>query len=231
MNNPKKTSPKTAVLLFAQSEEVESALKPIAYSAKRNVLLWKKLNNRILKTIQKTKLPYFISSENNQVGVVFGDKLTHAIQSLFGKGFENVIVVGNDCVALKSKHIIQAMKGLQTNSLILGSDYDGGAYLIGVTKKDFDTNCFPNLAWHTKQTFADLQDLYQNQSIAYLTKLNAFNTKSDFKKALDALSFSDAIRNLLLSFLITCKKTFDLQVQFSSNIYHISYLNKGSPTR
>lgn len=231
MNNPKKPTPKTAVLLFAQSEEVESAVKPIAYSAKRNVLLWKKLNNRVLKTIEKTKLPYFISNETNQFGVGFGDKLTHAIQNLFGKGFENVIVVGNDCVALKSTHILQATKELQTNSLILGSDYDGGAYLIGVTKKNFDANCFTNLAWQTKHVFRDLQDLYQNQSIGYLTALNEFNTQSDFKKALDALSFSDAIRNLLLSFLITCKKCFHLQVQFSPNIYHFSYLNKGSPVR
>lgn len=231
MNNPKKRIPKTAVLLFAQSEEVESALKPIAYSAKQNVLLWKKMNSRVLKTIQKTKLPYFTSNETNQVGAHFGDKLNHAIEGLFEKGFEKVIVVGNDCIALKPKHLIQAMQELQSNSLVLGADYSGGAYLIGVNKRNFDANNFKNLAWQTNRVFADLQDLYQSQSISFLPSLNDFNTEAAFKKALEALSFSEVIRNVLFSFLKNCTDTFDLQVSFSSNIHPFSYYNKGSPVR
>jgi len=42
MNSKKDYSTTTAILLFAQSENIESALKPIAPSCKQNVLLWKK---------------------------------------------------------------------------------------------------------------------------------------------------------------------------------------------
>lgn len=231
MNIPKENIPKTAVLLFAQSEKVESALKPIAYSAKQNLLLWKKMNNRVLKTIQKTELPYFISNETNQVGTSFGDKMTHAMQTLFEKGYEKVIVVGNDCIALKTTQVIQAMQKLQTNCLVLGADNAGGTYLIGATKKNFDANAFKKIAWQTNHVFVGLQHLYQNLPIAYIATLNDFNTKSDFKKALDALSFSESIRNVLHSFLITCKNTSEVQAHFASNTTSSSYFNKGSPVQ
>ena len=79
MNCKKNYSAATAILLFAQSEKIESALKPIALSSKQNVLLWKKMNDRVLKTVQKTNLPYFISNETNQVGNTFGEKIIRAI--------------------------------------------------------------------------------------------------------------------------------------------------------
>jgi hypothetical protein len=39
------------------------------------------MNERALALVQKTKLPYFISDESTQQGF-FGDKLSHAIQSV-----------------------------------------------------------------------------------------------------------------------------------------------------
>ena len=59
MNLLKSNSSTTAIILFAKSEEIESSLKLIAPSAKQNLLLWKKMNDMVVKTIQKTKLPYF----------------------------------------------------------------------------------------------------------------------------------------------------------------------------
>jgi hypothetical protein len=44
----------------------------------------------------KTKLPYFISDESTQQGDSFGDKLSHAIQSVLDRGYDKVIVLGND---------------------------------------------------------------------------------------------------------------------------------------
>ena len=76
MNLDCKHSSSTAILLFAQSNQVESALKPIAYQKKQNDLLWAKLNQKVLQTIHKTNLPYFISDEKTQVGDYFGDKLS-----------------------------------------------------------------------------------------------------------------------------------------------------------
>ena len=172
----------TAVLLFAQSEKTESVLKPIASCSKQNVLLWKKMNDNVTKIIQKTKLPYFVSDENNQVGTSFGEKITHAIQAVLAKGYENVIVIGNDCIELKVQHLLQAERDLKTNDLVIGADYSGGTYLIGISKSKFNADLFEMIPWQTKGVFTALQTLYKTQSIAYLPCLNDCNDAFDFKR-------------------------------------------------
>lgn len=222
-------SASTAILLFAQSEKKESASKPIAYSSKQNVLLWKKMNNRVLKTIQLTKLPYFISNENDQIGSTFGEKITNSILAIFEKGFDKVIVVGNDCVQLKATFLHQAERNLQNNDWVIGSDYSGGAYLLGVTKSKFKAESFKNIPWKTKNVFTALQSLYKTQSIAYLPCLNDCNDTFDFERASYTLSFSDSFRKLLLSFLPFQKVQNNYKTHNPSFDYQALNLNKGSP--
>jgi len=219
----------TAILLFAQSGKTESALKPLAFCSKQNVLLWEKMNGLVLKTIKKTKLPYFISNENNQVGSTFGEKITHAIKTIFAKGFEKVIVVGNDCIELKAQHLLLAQLDLQINDLVIGSDYSGGAYLIGVTKSKFKADSFENIPWQTKSVFTALQSLYETQAIAFLPSLFDCNDTCDFRKAAHKLSFSAAFRKVLLSFLPTKKVSNRFITLFVSYFYHALNFNKGSP--
>ena len=229
MNSLKSNSSTTAILLFAKSEEIESIAKPITPSTKKNVLLWKKMNDRILKTIQKTKLPYFISNETNQVGTTFGEKITHSIQEVFDKGFEKVIVVGNDCIALKAKHLSNTEQNLQTNSCVLVADYNGGVYLIGITKLGFNDKDFESIPWQTKNVFSDLQSLYQKQAVVYLPILDDCNSTSDFKKILHQLPYYSSLKKILLSFLFVPKH----QNKFESNSivsqYYAASFNKGSP--
>jgi len=229
MNLKKDFSTTTAILLFAQSEKIESALKPIALSNKQNVLLWKKMNDKSIKIIQKTKLPYFISDENDQVGVTFGERITHSIQTIFDQGFEKVIVIGNDCIELKAYHLLQAEQDLKVNELVLGSDYSGGAYLIGVTRSKFKPGLFKAIPWQTNAVFTALQTLYKKETIAYLSSLNDCNNTFDFKRATQKLSFSDSFKNILLSFLTNFVFQLCLETKFNSSQYHASDFNKGSP--
>lgn len=229
MNLGKKSTSRTAILLFAQSENVESIAKPIISCAKQNVFLWKKMNENVIKIIQKTKLSYFISTEKNQVGASFGEKITNAIQNIFEQGFEKVIVVGNDCIELKMHHLLQAEQDLRINSLVLGADYAGGAYLIGVTKSTFNATSFQNIPWQTKYLFTALQAIYKEESTAYLPFLNDCNNAFDFKKAAYKLSFSDNFRKLLLSFLILLKVKNLTEIKFISTDYQAINFNKGSP--
>jgi len=229
MNVIKDFSTDTAILLFAQSEKVESGLKPIALCKKQNVLLWKKMNEKALKTIQKTNLPYFISNETNQVGNTFGKKITHAIQEIFAKGFEKVIVVGNDCVALNAKHLLQAERDLQRNDLVIGADFSGGAYLIGLTKSKFKAEPFRTIPWQTKKVFSALQNLYNTQPIGFLPSLGDCNSASDFKKALYHLPYFSAFKKILLSFLFVPKQQDKFESNFIVNHYYTTRFNKGSP--
>ncbi len=229
MNTKKDNSTTTAILLFAQSEKVESSLKPIASCRKQNVLLWKKMNEKALKTIQKTNLPYFISNETNQVGSTFGEKITHSIQEIFAIGFEKIIVVGNDCVALNAKHLQQAERDLQRTDLVIGADFSGGAYLIGLTKSKFKAEPFKTIPWQTKKVFSALQNLYNTQAIGFLPSLADSNSASDFKKAIYHLSYFSALKKILLSFLFVPKQQQKFESNFIVNQYYTISFNKGSP--
>lgn len=229
MNLKKDFSTTTAILLFAQSEKIESALKPIAFSNKQNVLLWKKMNDKSIKIIQKTKLPYFISDENDQVGATFGERITHSIQVILDKGFEKVIVIGNDCIELKAHHLLQAEQDLKVNELVLGSDYSGGAYLIGVTRSKFKPELFKAIPWQTNAVFTALQTLIKQETIAYLACLNDCNSTFDFKRATQKLLFSESFKSILLSFFTNFLVQLGRETKFDSSHYRVSNFNKGSP--
>lgn len=224
-----KDSTTTAILLFAQSEKTESASKPIVSYKKQNVLLWKKMNEKVLRSVQKTKLPYFISDENSQVGNTFGEKISHAINSVFAKGFQRVIVIGNDCLELKSHHLLEAGKQLQTNDLVIGADDHGGAYLIGLSKSGFNADEFSGIAWQTPSVFETLQAVFSIQSIALLPRLTDCNNSFDFKKAVHKLSFSDSFKNEILSLLQHRSTLNHKENSFLSYENHILNFNKGSP--
>ncbi len=219
----------TAILLFTQSENAESVSKPIAYKKEQNLLLWKKMNERVLKTIQKTNLPYFISDETSQIGNSFGKKITHSIQELFNKGFEKVIVIGNDCIELQAQHLLDASHKLNTNDNVLGADFNGGAYLIGVSKSSFDIENFAAISWQTCTVFNELKELYCNHNTAILPSLNDSNSTSDIKKAVHNLSFLDDFKNLILSLLQNIKVQNPFETAFISYEFSILNFNKGSP--
>ena len=101
----------TAILIFANSAEFEAIQKPFQSSQ----LLFDALNLQTLKVVKKTGIPYFLSSEKNQTGNSFGERFTNAIQSVYDKGFENVITIGNDTPHLQSQHILKAVENTQTN--------------------------------------------------------------------------------------------------------------------
>lgn len=219
----------TAILLFAQSEEVESTVKPIVSIKKQNVVLWKKMNTRVLRTIQKTQFPYFISNEKNQVGDSFGAKITYAIEQVFAQGFEKVIVVGNDCMNLQHRHLLDAANKLQSNKVVFGPDAAGGTYLMGFTKDSFEGDSFSAIPWQTKRVLESLCLLNQQHSIAFLPRLNDGTTRLDFKKALHSLDYSDPFRGImqaLLGHFIYPKKNETTVVY--TTITDL-YFNKGSP--
>ena len=100
---------KTAILVFANSSQEEISHKAIPKSG----LLFDMLTQRTLKTVKKTKLPYFHLTEEHQVGDSFGERFTNAIQMVFTKGFEQIITIGNDTPQLRVSHILDASGHLE----------------------------------------------------------------------------------------------------------------------
>lgn len=219
---------RTAILLFAQSASVESTAKPIAHSKKQNDLLWSKMNQKVLRTIHKTKLPFFISNETIQEGNSFGEKLSTAIEAVFDQGFEKVIIVGNDSPGLTAAAIQKANVSLDHNELVLGPDFKGGAYLIGISKSVFNKDLFATLDWKTSKVFKQLKALSTEQSFI-LKPLSDFNSFADFSTVTIGLSYLSKIKDILVSLLfyqLFLNRFID--TAYTYNVLGFNF-NKGSP--
>lgn len=218
----------TAILLFAQSNTVESALKAVVSRKKQNDALWSKMNQRALQTVHKTNLPYFISNENSQQGNTFGEKLSHAIETVFDQGFDKVIVIGNDSPGLTKHHLLRAKGALEDNDWVFGPDYNGGTYLIGVSKAVFDKEKFININWQTSKVFTELKALSSGNSLL-LSHLSDFNSLDDLRKLLQDFSFYSTFTNGLLAMLFyQYPLPRILKKRYTFEIVGFNF-NKGSP--
>lgn len=221
---------KVAILLFAQSEEKESTSKPLVCNKEQTLLFWRKMNERVLKTIKKSEIPYFISDERDQVGVTFGERLSNSITKIINLGFDKVIIVGNDCVELKSNHLIEAVTQLKKNNFVIGGNFKGGTYLIGITKTVFNAEDFVAVNWQTKTVFNELNVLFKESSLAYLPLLNDCNVAADLSKIILRLSFSDAIIRFITLLLQVRSQISTIENSIILNPITSLNLNKGSPS-
>jgi len=219
---------KTAILIFANSAKAEGLNKPFQKSA----VLFQALNTEIEAKVKQTQLPYFLVSEKQQIGSTFGERFTNAIQSVFNKGFDNIITVGNDTPHLKANHINKAYKKLKTDSLVLGPSQDGGFYLMGISKKLFDAKNFINLPWQTSKLRERIINLlsFKKVNVSILETLNDIDTVSDAKTLSERFrSVSTLIKSILLLIITSAKaKTIHLFQFLKLNLISSNY-NKGSP--
>ena len=60
-----------------------------------------------------------------------GDRLKDAFSAL-SEEYGKMIVIGSDCAAITSAHIVSAADALDNNDVVLGPVHDGGYYLLGM---------------------------------------------------------------------------------------------------
>ena len=217
----------TAILIFANSAEKDAVLKPLQSRS-----LFKTLNSDVISCAQKTGLPYFHYSEDEQVGLTFGDRFTNAIQSIFDKGFKSVIAIGNDTPHLKAKHILKTEQKLETHQCVLGPSKDGGFYLMGLNKSHFNTEAFLKLPWQTKHLNRSVFKILQsnNTSTYFLEQLVDIDSKKDIKFILDSFkSFSKTLKTLLITLIDIDKTIFSNYILSLQRVTIQNPHNKGSP--
>tara|TARA_R110000868_G_scaffold4402_1_gene27653 strand:- start:4829 stop:5521 length:693 start_codon:yes stop_codon:yes gene_type:complete len=220
---------KTAILIFANSSKEEVKHKLFAKDYK----LFDTLTSLTYKSVKKSKLPYYHYSEKQQEGNTFGERFTNAIQSVFDKGYENVITIGNDTPKLKASHLIEAEHQLKNNKTVIGPSVDGGFYLMGINKLQFNAKQFYNLPWQTSNLRKSLLNfIASNQSkvVSFLPVLRDIDSIQDIKKLVNH-AFILPKKLLVVFFLIlnnslNCYK--HILLFFLSNFSSIIY-NKGSP--
>lgn len=219
----------TAILVFANSASQEFEQKPFV----KNTVLFETLNQETLTKVRKTGLPYFHFTEKEQVGSSFGERFVNAIQEVYKKGYDNVITIGNDSPQLKTSHLLEANKQLLLGKTVLGPTFDGGFYLMGLHKSNFDSSLFKRLPWQRFGLFNRISQLFENSN-SHLFRLPVFediDTEKDIVKLLGfSKSISITIKNILLSIEEKGLSLFKLRIIANFELFSSPLFNKGSPT-
>lgn len=82
-----------------------------------------------------------------QQGNDLGERMQHAVGSIFQKGYDKVVIIGTDCPGLSAEIIINAFAYLQSHNLAIGPAEDGGYYLLGMKK--MHRELFDGILWST----------------------------------------------------------------------------------
>ncbi|MEQ8358819.1 MAG: DUF2064 domain-containing protein [Cytophagales bacterium] len=162
----KKIQSDTAILIFTRSLESECEHKKL--SEFQNGKIIKSLMDQTEKTAKKSCLPYFISSDEFQYGDSFGERLYNEMQRVYNAGYEKIIVIGNDSPSLTSEVLINAAKDIENNRIVLGPSSDGGAYLIGIHRKNLNRHQFINLPWLSDRVYHALNEYSDSNSLTII---------------------------------------------------------------
>jgi glycosyltransferase A (GT-A) superfamily protein (DUF2064 family) len=199
----------TAILLFIRTAHEEARAKDLCPRAgyQQKLGLVRVMNNHAQKIACQTPFPTFVFSGDAQCGVTFGEKLSHAIQSVFQKGFQRVITIGNDCFELNPQHLRLAAEQLKHHPLVIGPAKDGGTYLIGIKRDIFDTRAMLAFPWHGKkllEAFISWADKHQISTF-FLPEYEDADSAAVFKSILKHLAYTPFKHQILgvLGLLVT----------------------------
>lgn len=121
-----------------------------------------------------------------QVEGDLGHKMASAFQDMFAKGYEEVLIIGSDCLNLQTQHIERAFRMLKHDDFVVGPSNDGGYYLLGM--RSFEPTLFENKAWSTESvlssTLADIQRLAK--TVYLLPELIDVDNEADYLAALES---------------------------------------------
>ena len=121
-------------------------------------------------------------TKRKQNGNDLGERMHNSFKELFDQGFTRIIIIGSDCLQLKTETLDQAVALLESNAAVIGPASDGGYYLLGLTK--FYPDLFINKPWSTDKVFAKTIDDFINQGIAYtlLEELSDIDDSTDLEE-------------------------------------------------
>lgn len=148
-NRPKNS----ALMIFSLSAAVEGREKHYfgRHQRSANRRLQSYLCRKTTTLVRNIEVDVVWIDEQEQRGNTFGERFTNAFADLFAQGYERVLAIGNDCPELSAAVIQRALQALRNQVLVLGPALDGGDYLIGLAKADFDANALAALPWTTPQ--------------------------------------------------------------------------------
>jgi uncharacterized protein len=86
-----------------------------------------------------------------QVGADLGERMANAFAAAFGQGYKKAVVIGTDCPDLNEAILAEAFEKLNEAAIVIGPAFDGGYYLLGMTRPHLQL--FENIKWSTPTVF------------------------------------------------------------------------------
>ncbi|THH41193.1 TIGR04282 family arsenosugar biosynthesis glycosyltransferase [Neolewinella litorea] len=169
----------TAILLFSRSALAESDTKRFG-SRSESVQIQQAMLDRTLATLRRAGLPIFHHDERQQRGFRFGDRLVNAMSDVYARGFERLIVVGNDCPLLSCQYVNSAVQAMEAGRSVLGPDHRGGIWLLGLGRDQFDPAAFREISWQGPEVFDQLKSALPGGMI--LARLVDVNAPKDLRR-------------------------------------------------
>ena len=158
-----------AILFFVRNEHQEQQIKPLpricglvgSYRAINRTIsnrlapLQQEVDFVLATTGSQTAIPAHYRIQ--QQGESFGERIAQAVEDVFQLGYEQIVVIGNDCLDITTGDITNAFDKLDAEAEISAAPtHDGGAFLIGLQKDGFKKDLFARLPWQTPQLFDEL---------------------------------------------------------------------------
>ncbi len=209
------------MVLFSLSPNKESGIKRIANVRSNNSAIFKSLFDHTLDTIQGAKqyinFDLVVSTSqkgfsNNaqfikQNGNGFDERLKNTISDVFNIGYNEIIIVGNDCPDLTPKTIQQSFNSLNQSDVVIGPSTDGGFYLIAIKK--IDERIFDNVKWYSDKVLSQLLTNINKSHYSHvlLETLNDIDDYADLIRWVERcktpnIHFCLLLRELLTSYLL-----------------------------
>jgi len=223
-----------AIIYFTRSSLSESRKKKWFNSYEKNLRFARTLISKTRQNLLDTGIDVLEIDESLQVGNTFGNRIANAFDFGFCRGYDSLILVGNDAVGLLPSHLIEAKNALENTSKVFGANSHGGAYLIGFQKQEFyvSQTAFVQLPWQTNELWEAIDSNFGTSGNAFLEILPDLNSKMDIIYLLGDVKQAPKLNELLASVVADENKPL---VQIVSNRDSIAFHQlkplRGPPVR
>jgi glycosyltransferase A (GT-A) superfamily protein (DUF2064 family) len=138
------------------------------------------------QTAQQAGVDVLRIDSARQTGNTFGERLSGAMQQAFASGYEQLLVIGNDCPGLDARRLRRALAELARTGAVLGPATDGGVYLLGITRAYFSAASWAALPWQTAALGHALAAKLAaaGASVQFLPRLADVDNEQDLARAL-----------------------------------------------
>lgn len=122
-----------------------------------------------------------------QVPGDLGARLAAGFAGAFAAGWEQVAVIGSDCVEITGEILDAAWAALATEDIAIGPTDDGGYYLLAMRAEN--ARLFSDIRWSTEHTLTDTRRRAEAAElrVRQLATLSDVDTEADWIRVVGAL--------------------------------------------